>query len=300
MKKLLTFSALALGAASLASGQILVYHYNFNANNGTGSTVNDVSGFGTPANGTLRTGNPNNTADLFANTTPSPDGGFYGNFTAQRSNLQFDQSKYNSEIAGINGSGAFTVTMMLRDLTVTTVDRRPYDRAFFGERFRSQGGGSVALGLGNDNETNNPAATHLALTLNGSDYTFANTVDLSNATTGDSNGWILLAMTFSVADDTARVFVGREFNAGTGWNITEVASQTVADSSGVLTTAGRELLFAGSTHLSNPLANYDDFRLYDGVLSASELAAIPEPSTYAALFGLLAIGFVAWRRRRRA
>ncbi|MCC5841813.1 MAG: PEP-CTERM sorting domain-containing protein [Opitutales bacterium] len=31
-----------------------------------------------------------------------------------------------------------------------------------------------------------------------------------------------------------------------------------------------------------------------------ELVPIPEPSTYAALFGLLAIGFVAWRRRRRA
>ncbi|MCD8482534.1 MAG: PEP-CTERM sorting domain-containing protein [Verrucomicrobia bacterium] len=28
------------------------------------------------------------------------------------------------------------------------------------------------------------------------------------------------------------------------------------------------------------------------------LYTIPEPSTYAALFGLLALGFVAWRRRR--
>lgn len=31
-----------------------------------------------------------------------------------------------------------------------------------------------------------------------------------------------------------------------------------------------------------------------------EAVVIPEPSTCAALFGLLAIGFVAWRRRRRA
>ncbi|MCD8483748.1 MAG: PEP-CTERM sorting domain-containing protein [Verrucomicrobia bacterium] len=30
------------------------------------------------------------------------------------------------------------------------------------------------------------------------------------------------------------------------------------------------------------------------------MTAIPEPSTYAALFGLLALGFVAWRRRRKA
>ncbi|MCC5839464.1 MAG: PEP-CTERM sorting domain-containing protein [Opitutales bacterium] len=29
-----------------------------------------------------------------------------------------------------------------------------------------------------------------------------------------------------------------------------------------------------------------------------QVYAVPEPSTYAALFGLLALGFVAWRRRR--
>lgn len=32
--------------------------------------------------------------------------------------------------------------------------------------------------------------------------------------------------------------------------------------------------------------------------SSFELTAIPEPSTYAALFGVLAVAFVAWRRRR--
>lgn len=32
--------------------------------------------------------------------------------------------------------------------------------------------------------------------------------------------------------------------------------------------------------------------------SIDDLALIPEPSTYAALFGLLALGLVAWRRRR--
>ena len=35
-------------------------------------------------------------------------------------------------------------------------------------------------------------------------------------------------------------------------------------------------------------------------LTNIELTAIPEPSTYAALFGLLAIAVVAWRRRARA
>jgi hypothetical protein len=34
-------------------------------------------------------------------------------------------------------------------------------------------------------------------------------------------------------------------------------------------------------------------------LSSTPITAVPEPSTYAALFGVAALGFVAWRRRRR-
>ena len=297
MKRTLILSFLAMGAASLASGQVLIYQYDFDANDGEGTTVNDVSGFGTAINGTMRVSST--ATDLFADAIPSPDGGFYGNFTADRSNLIFGNSKYNSEIAGSGGSGAFTVTMMLRDLQVTTGSRDPHDRAFFAKSFSGGQGGSMGLGLGNANSSNNPSETHLALRLNGNDYTFADTVDLSNATTGDSDGWILLAMTFSVADDTARVYTGREFTDNS-WTISEVGSVTVAASTS-LTSAARDMIFGGFQHGNvNPLANYDDFRLYDGVLDTDALSAIPEPSTYAALFGLLAIGFVAWRRRRRA
>jgi len=47
-----------------------------------------------------------------------------------------------------------------------------------------------------------------------------------------------------------------------------------------------------------------DIRVWDGVLSSGQVgtyfAAIPEPSTYAAFGGLMALGFVIWHRRRKS
>ena len=47
----------------------------------------------------------------------------------------------------------------------------------------------------------------------------------------------------------------------------------------------------------------DDIRIYNYALSAAEVqglyTAVPEPSTYAALTGLTALGFAAMRRRKR-
>lgn len=40
--------------------------------------------------------------------------------------------------------------------------------------------------------------------------------------------------------------------------------------------------------------NYDNF---NGSLGDGSISAVPEPSTYAAILGLLAVGFAAWRRR---
>lgn len=44
------------------------------------------------------------------------------------------------------------------------------------------------------------------------------------------------------------------------------------------------------------------FSISEGTVYADNfsVSAIPEPSTYAAMFGVLAVGFAAWRRRRTA
>lgn len=53
------------------------------------------------------------------------------------------------------------------------------------------------------------------------------------------------------------------------------------------------LATSGTTALTNPDILFGS---YDG--TNFRLAPIPEPSTYAALFGLVALGYVVWRRRR--
>lgn len=56
---------------------------------------------------------------------------------------------------------------------------------------------------------------------------------------------------------------------------------------------------SGSAYtLSSGTTYLDDFSTTDSVTSMT--APVPEPSTYAALFGVAALGFAAWRRRRQA
>jgi len=54
----------------------------------------------------------------------------------------------------------------------------------------------------------------------------------------------------------------------------------------------------------SPAGAVYDIRIWNGELSSEQVgtyfAAIPEPSTYAAFGGLMALGFVLWHRRRRS
>jgi hypothetical protein len=57
----------------------------------------------------------------------------------------------------------------------------------------------------------------------------------------------------------------------------------------------------GADLARNFVGGIDELRIYDGVLSQSQIqsiSAIPEPSTYAALVGFTALGLAAWSRRR--
>lgn len=68
------------------------------------------------------------------------------------------------------------------------------------------------------------------------------------------------------------------------------------------------LTLGTSTHFDDFTGAIDEARLFTfasgtfntSMLGNPALAAVPEPSTYAALVGACALGFVVWRRRRRA
>jgi len=239
----------------------LIYHYTFDANSGIGTTVNDVSGFGIPANATTYVSTT--PTQFFTNATPSPDGSFYGDFEASRSSLQFDISKWNDDINGVaGGSNAFTVTLLVRDFDGASSD--PDGTNFFATidndlQFGFTGGQPVG-------------AVPLHFRANdGTRVTTSASADLSNATSGDSNGWILLALTYSSDTETARFYLGREFDATAGWTLSLVESLAYSTSS--LIDEGNPLAF-GDNSSRDPDAKFDDLRVYNGVLTMEEIAAL--------------------------
>jgi PKD repeat protein len=249
--------------STIPPGEIaLIYHYTFDANGGTGTTVNDVSGFGIPANATTYV---NTTpTQLFTNATPSPDGSFYGNFETDRSSLQFDISKWNDDTNGVaGGSNAFTVILLVRDFDGASVDAD-------GTNFFATIDNDLQFGFTGGT---GPRPLHFRAN-DGARITTSATADLSNASTGDSNGWILLAMTYSSETDTANFYLGREFDAATGWTLSLVESLAYSTSS--LIDEGNPLAF-GDNSARDPDAKFDDLRVYNGVLSPEEIAAIGAP-----------------------
>jgi PKD repeat protein len=253
--------------STLPVGDIsLIYHFNFEANGGTGTTVNDVSGFGSPADGSTYV-NTTPTA-LFTNSAPSPDGSFYGDFEASRSTLQFSVDKWNDDTFGVaGGSNAFTVTLLLRDFDGASVDDD-------GTNFFQSLDNDLQFGFSGGT---GPRPLHFRAN-NGSRVTTSVAADLSNATTGESNGWILLAMTYSSDTDTANVYFGREFTAAGGWDLQLVESLSYA--TGALTDESNPLSF-GDNSSRDPDAKFDDLRIYNGVLSMQaigEIGATPPPA----------------------
>ncbi len=113
--------------------------------------------------------------------------------------------------------------------------------------------------------------------------------------------WIFLAITYDstiVSGDNVFFYLGNESN-------TVVVNDSDTKSGSIITsTADFEIGGTPATSSDRtPTALFNDVRIYNGVLNASELealrvAAIPEPAQYANLLGMLLMGLAVITRRR--
>ena len=126
-------------------------------------------------------------------------------------------------------------------------------------------------------------------------------VDASNGTAQQSGGGagLITGQTRLVA---AEIFFGGDTANSTMTMYLDPISVIQGDNTAIHTDSGRNI---GVTELNTlwmrkggnaGVTDIDQIRIGE----SWEAVVIPEPTTYAALFGLLAIGFVAWRRRRSA
>ena len=129
--------------------------------------------------------------------------------------------------------------------------------------------------------------------------------------TGNAGTWTAPTTGSAVADTTYLILARGNTTTSTldVWFFEEsdTVPLTVADlPSPTLTTSSAELsnvttLWIGKRGGTGGTTYFDALRLSDaaGDSGFQAVTAIPEPSTYAAIFGLFAIGLIAWRRRRQ-
>ena len=113
-----------------------------------------------------------------------------------------------------------------------------------------------------------------------------------------SDKWLFLAVTYDGA--TIRFYSGRE-TASLSLNDTAAKTGSIVMSSSALEIGGT----TATTNDRSPAALFNDVRIYNGALTdvqleAIRVSAIPEPSQYAMIFGVLSAGAIAMRRHRRS
>jgi hypothetical protein len=134
------------------------------------------------------------------------------------------------------------------------------------------------------------------------EFSFAINTTSAGAISADaqyvSDKWLFLAVTYDGAN--IRFYSGSET---AGLLLNDVVAKT-----GSIVTSSSALEIGGTTATTNdrsPAALFNDVRIYDGALTSVQLeairvSAIPEPSQYALIFGLLSVGGIAMSRRRRS
>ncbi len=266
---------------STASAQTLLLRYTFDESSGDAVNHGSAGGSGVFTGGATRT-----------SSTPSGSG-----FAADISGS--GQYVAGGNLSALDGLSSFTLTgwMNLQANPAHGARIMTKQEAWDGA---SSPGFSFAI--------NNPTAGtisssnfQLNLALGGEGGFSFNT---SGANLDAANQWVFVAVTYdgTAATNNVTFYHGSQTNGAAllGTSGSSAAGTTLATS--VEFMVGSTGASAGA---ASPPAWYDDIRVYSGVLNQAQLedvrlAAIPEPSTYAAIFGGLALlGAFVYRRRVR-
>jgi hypothetical protein len=265
----LTLTALTLGALSAGAGIISYDGFDYPVATGVPASNGGIGwAAGWQANGT-------DVGEMLAGSISSGDATFDASSTGNRL----------SWTNGANGDGWSRQLAASRSGTDTTFF------SFMLEYDRTTATESFYFGL--DTQIRNPrswAATRFRLNRNG--------VDTSQTLIEQYNGsaWVQVGSTLNVdtTNPTLVVFsVDAQNDTLNLWlNPTPSSTAPSADVSGAIA--------AGSFNWVNFAGEWNNWKLDEVRLGDSfgDVTAVPEPATYAALLGALALGGVLWRRPR--
>jgi hypothetical protein len=268
-----TIVALASGAS--ASAQTLLFKYSFDE---TGASVVN-SGTLSSADLTMR-----NQAGTALDRHTAGGGGVSG-LTTDRA---FDNSggfayraSMSADIAGTDLLQQFTLTgwyytAALGNSGARILDNASNNAGFYLARSNT---GFVELAVGSSGSTAVAQSTTTGFSATGS--------------------WVFFAVTYNGSATSNNVhFYSGSISSTSAFNVTRSLNKgTPANDTGVLTVGNRAAN-------DRPLVGFiDDIRLYSGLLDSTQIEAvraqaIPEPSTYATLASICALGLAALRRRR--
>jgi hypothetical protein len=292
-------TGVALLAAGLAHAQTPLAHWTFD--DAAGNTAANTGSVGTSLDLTMFD-STNTAADLSTATGVNGIGtaidfssaSAMGNGTGPRASVAANVTTYSAltglTVTGwLNTADLFTGSSgtLIRNYNTTTGARGGFqiitaNSATFGDGLR------LVLGTG---------------------IASPQTVDFNiygNATLTQANAWVFFAATWSNSgSNNLNWYAGDTLNAATVAVTSTTAIATIANTNFGKTVIGRNDTNAGGNGFDGLL---DDIRIYDTALDltqietirASALTAIPEPSNFAALGGLLALGCATQRRRRRS